>query len=111
MGHMAKGLCALYLVTNGQIKTHNSNGTICAVLGEYVYMTCANSKDKITGEGRGKFGLVNKYTKAVSTEVDDKEGPVTCFRKGCLHWVLLTKETWDAAFTGMPPSPYCKKIN
>ena len=102
MGHMAKGLCAKMLAAEGQIKTHNSNGTICAVLGENVYMTCASGKDNITGLGQGKFEVVNKYTQADITEGGDKQMPVTCFRKGCMHWVLLTKETWDAALTGMP---------
>ena len=62
MGHMAMSLCAGTLATEGKIKKHNSNGTICAVLGESVYMTCANRKDRITGLGCGKFPVVNKHS-------------------------------------------------
>lgn len=86
----------MMLAVDGQIKTHNSNGTICAVLGEDVYITCANGKDRITGLGCGKFEVVNKFTKPVNTEGEDRGISVTCFRKDCVHWLLLTKKNWDA---------------
>jgi len=94
MGHMARSLCAGMLATEGRLKNHNSNGTICAVLNECVYMTCANSKDRITGLGCGKFAVVNKFT--ANMEVDGREQSTTDFRKGCVHWVLVTREAWDA---------------
>ena len=79
---------------------HNSNGTYCAVLDQCVYITCASAKDKITDEGCGIFKVVNKYT-------NDRDEPIadTCYRAKCVHWVMLTKESWDA-FTGeqsLPP--------
>jgi hypothetical protein len=102
MGHMEKSLCAKMLAEGGMLKIHNSNGTICAVVRDDVYITCASGKDRIIGLGCGKFDVVNKYTKTVITEGDDKEIAVndTCFRKDCVHWVLLTEKHW-AALHGM----------
>ena len=106
MGHMAKSVCAKALAIGGELKTHNSNGTICAVLGERVYMTCANGKDRINELGCGKFEVVNKYTAITSGDCQGKSvtncfgtNSVTRYRKDCVHWVLLTKEMWDS-FTG-----------
>jgi hypothetical protein len=100
MGHMAKSLCAEALVSQGRIKVHNSNGTFCAVLDGCVYMSCANSKDRITGEGCGKFKIVNKYSDIAEVLAASQSTP--CFRDKCVHWVLITKEAWDA-FTGKLP--------
>ena len=103
MGHMAMSLCAGTLATEGKIKKHNSNGTICAVLGESVYMTCANRKDRITGLGCGKFPVVNKH----STNPEGEGDPITEFRKSCVHWVLVTEKNWNEAFD-IPSSPQGK---
>ena len=84
MGHMAQSVCAAALAKAGKIKVHNSNGTICAVSGECVYMTCANSKDRITGLGCGIFEVVNKYTASSATT----------FRRDCIHWVAVTEGRW-----------------
>lgn len=97
MGHMAKSLCAELLVSEGKIKSHNSNGTFCAVLEECVYVTCTNKKDRITGLGCGKVEVVNMHT------THDGTAPVTCFRRDCVHWVKLTKEAWDTLTN--PPTP------
>ncbi len=94
MGHLARCLCARALVSEGRIKTHNSNGTYCAVMDQCVYITCASSKDKITDEGCGTFKVVHKYTNDM-----EPDGVATGFCPKCVHWVMLTKEAWDA-FTG-----------
>lgn len=99
MGHMARSLCAGTLATEGKIKKHNSNGTICAVLGDCVYMTCANQKDRITGLGCGKFPVVNKHSiSPMEEKEDDPEPPITMFRKSCIHWVMVTEKNWKAVF-------------
>ncbi len=93
MGHMAQSVCARMLASEGRIKVHNSNGTICAVFEECVYMTCANGKDRITDLGCGKVEVVNKYT--TNTGADESQTPaVTCFCRGCVHWVKLTQQSW-----------------
>lgn len=101
MGHMAMSLCAGTLATEGRIKKHNSNGTICAVVGGYVYMTCANQKDKITGVGCGKFPVVNKHS-TISGDDGDLDTPITTFTKGCVHWVFVSEKNWNSVF-GSPP--------
>ena len=89
MGHMARSLCA-GMLAEGKIKKHNSNGTIVAVHDEFVYLTCANGKDRILGLS-DKVEVVNKYT--TNAGLGDTERPVTCFRKNCVHWVRLSKIT------------------
>jgi len=96
MGHMAQSVCAGMLAAEGRIKTHNSNGTICAVFGQCVYLTCASGKDRIHNLGCGKFKVINKYTTNTGADEDDKATPVTCFRRDCVHWVLLTEKDWSA---------------
>jgi hypothetical protein len=96
MGHMAQSVCAGMLAAEGKIKVHNSNGTICAVWGQCVYLTCANSKDRIPNLGCGVFKVINKYTTNTCAGEGDKETPVTCFRRDCVHWVMLTEKDWGA---------------
>jgi hypothetical protein len=92
------------LAAEGKIKTHKSNGTFCAILGQCVYMTCCNSKDRITGMGCGSFEVVNKYT--TNTEDDALEMPVTCYHKGCIHWVRVTEKSWIQRWESLAnPSP------
>lgn len=89
---MAKSLCAEVLASEGRVKTHNSNGTFCAVRGQCVYMTCCNGKDRITGLGCGRFEVVNRYT--TNKEDGALEMPVTCFRRDSMHWVCVTESAW-----------------
>ncbi len=96
MGHMAQSVCAEALVRAGEIKMHNSNGTICAVFGERVYMTCANSKDRITGLGCGVFEVVNKHTTSYATT----------FRRDCIHWVAVTEGSWTASINPRESTPH-----
>ena len=97
---MERSVCAHALASEGSIKTHSSNGTYCAVMDQCVYLTCAHPNDRITNKGCGKFKVVNKHT------IDARPEEVsTGYSLGCVHWVMLTKESWESLTGALPPVP------